>query len=86
MIWNSNSWSKSSMDIEEEKQVGSQEEEKEKFYWVCRAKSTILVQRTDRQPLAKKSGRDMKYDVDRYFDMRKPYVSMLCTYGMKIFH
>ena len=46
--------------------MGSQEEEKEKFYWVCRAKSTILVQRTDRQPLAKKSGRDMKYDVDRY--------------------
>ena len=40
--------------------MGSQEEEKEKFYWVCRAKLTILVQRTDRQPLAKKSGRDMK--------------------------
>ena len=43
MICNSNSWRRSSVEIEEEKEVGSQEEEEEKFCWVWRAKLTILV-------------------------------------------
>ena len=43
MICNSNSWIRSSGEIEEEEEVGSQEEEEEKFCWVWRAKLTILV-------------------------------------------
>ena len=43
---NSNSWRRSSREIEEEEEVGSQEEEEckeEKFCQVRRAKLTILV-------------------------------------------
>ena len=45
MIYNSNSWSRSSGEIEVEEEMRSQEEEEEeeKFCWVWRAKLTILV-------------------------------------------
>ena len=43
MICNSNSWRRSSGEIEEEEEVRSQEEDEEKFCWVRRAKLTILV-------------------------------------------
>ena len=44
MICNSNSWSRSSGKIEEEEEVRWQEEEEEKFCWVCRAKLTIFAE------------------------------------------
>ena len=45
MICNSNSWRRSSGEIEEEEEVGSQgeEDEEERFCWVWRARLTILV-------------------------------------------
>jgi hypothetical protein len=43
MIFNLNSWSRSSGEGKEEEEMGSQEEEEEKFCWVWRAKLTILV-------------------------------------------
>ena len=43
MIWNSNSWSKSSGEEELEEEVESQEVEEVEFCWLRRSKLTILV-------------------------------------------
>ena len=43
MIWNSNSWSKSSREEELEEEVESQEVEEVEFCWLRRSRLTILV-------------------------------------------
>ena len=43
MIWNSNSWSKSSGEEELEQEVESQEVEEVEFFWLWRSRLTILV-------------------------------------------